>query len=130
MRKKPAAIPFNFLLDRLESLSPKTKPMFGCHAVYVGEKIVLIMRQKGDERHDNGVWLATAEEHHSSLKRVFPSMRPIRLFGGSSSSWQNIPVEADDFEESVMTACDMILKNDPRIGKIPVSKKKKSVRKR
>jgi len=38
--------------------------MFGCLAVYVKEKIVLILRDRRDETADNGVWLATTEDHH------------------------------------------------------------------
>ena len=104
--------------------------MFGCHAIYLGEKIVLILRNRNDEKHDNGVWLATTEEHHITLKKIFPSMRSIGVLGGKTSAWQNIPSDADDFEESVMTACEMVLKNDPRIGKIPKGKNKKTIRKR
>ncbi|HEX8041866.1 MAG TPA: hypothetical protein VF490_22120 [Chryseosolibacter sp.] len=122
--KKTSRVQFDFVLDRLEPLSPLVRPMFGCHAVYLGEKMVLITRKKETERHDNGVWIATAVEHHASLKKIFPSMRPIRLFGTKPSAWQNIPEDADDFEESVLTACELILKNDPRIGKIPVRKKR------
>jgi hypothetical protein len=104
--------------------------MFGCHAIYLGEKIVLILRNKEKAKHDNGVWLATTEEHHVSLKEIFPSMRSIRILGGKTSTWQNLPAEADDFEESVITACEMVLKNDPRIGKIPKGKNRKAIRKR
>jgi hypothetical protein len=103
--------------------------MFGCHAIYVGEKIVLILRKKENDLHDSGVWLATTADHHKSLKEKFPSMRPVSIFG-ATSSWQNIPMEADDFEECVLTACEMILKNDPRIGKVPKPKKKRVIRKR
>lgn len=134
--KKPNPVQFDFVLDRLEPLSPLVRPMFGCHAIYLGEKMILITRKKENDRHDNGVWIATAMEHHDSLRRIFPSMRPIRLFGTKPSAWQNLPEEADDFEESVLTACELILKNDPRIGKIPARKKrnaggkKKTLRKR
>jgi hypothetical protein len=104
--------------------------MFGCFAVYHGSKLVLILRDRKDHAHDNGVWLATTHQYHESLKKAFPSMRPIRLLGENTSAWQNLPVTAEDFEESVMLACEMILKNDPRIGKTPQSKKKKDLRKR
>ncbi|MGC1243475.1 MAG: hypothetical protein WA874_17915 [Chryseosolibacter sp.] len=130
MIRRTTSVPFDFVLDKLEPCSPVVKPMFGCHAVYVGEKIVLILRRKENHHHDNGVWLATTHEHHATLQSIFPSMRSIRLFGGRSSSWQNLPADADDFEESVITACEMILKNDARIGKITRAKKKKAVRKR
>jgi hypothetical protein len=104
--------------------------MFGCHAIYVSGKIVLILRRKETNKYDNGVWLATALEHHDSLKKILPCMRSIRMFGDGTSSWQNLPVAADNFEESVMTVCEMILKNDRRIGKVSTPKKKKTIRKR
>lgn len=99
--------------------------MFGCHAIYVSNKIVLILRKKENDV-DNGVWVATTTDHHESLRKIFPSMRSIKLFGEGESGWQVIPWDADDFEESVNLACDLILKNDPRIGKIPKPKKKKT----
>jgi len=35
-----------------------------------------------DERnHRNGVWLATTEEHHESLRREFRNMRSIQVLG-------------------------------------------------
>lgn len=124
--KNKSSIPFPFVLEQLEKRSPVIRPMFGCHAIYIEEKIVLILRKKGKYGHDNGVWIATYAEHHKSLKELFPSMRSIRLFGGEVSSWQNIPFEAADFEESVIGVCELILKNDPRIGKNPRIKKKKT----
>lgn len=119
------SIPFDFVLEKLITLDPVVKPMFGCHAIYIKEKIVLIVRKKGNSTEDNGVWIATTREHHPSLKIVFPSLRSIKIFGEKDSGWQIIPEVANDFEESVTTACEMILKNDSRIGKIPKKKKKK-----
>jgi hypothetical protein len=123
--RRTAPIPFDFVLDRLERCTPIVRPMFGCHAVYVEGKIVLILRSKENDRYDNGVWLATTHEHHASLKKVFPQMRSIRLFGGATSSWQNLPANESDFEASATTACEMILKNDPRIGRVPGSRRKR-----
>lgn len=40
--KKRKAVPHQFALDAIPALSPTTRPMFGCLAVYVAEKIVLI----------------------------------------------------------------------------------------
>jgi hypothetical protein len=122
--KKQAKIPFDFVLDRLDTAQPILRPMFGCYAIYVGKKMVLILRDRKDHPHDNGVWIATGEEHHAGLKKIFPNMRSIRLLG-KKSAWQNLPSTSDDFETSAIEACEMILKNDPRIGKIPLPKKKK-----
>jgi hypothetical protein len=73
------AEPHEFVLDAISALAPETRSMFGCLAVYVGEKIVLILRDKRDQTADNGVWLATTEQHHSSLRREFPNMRSIQV---------------------------------------------------
>jgi hypothetical protein len=116
-------IPFPFVLEYLDSMNPVTRPMFGCHSIYIGKKIVLILRQRKDHILDNGVWLATTPEHHASLKKIFPSMRSITYLGGGETNWQVLPLGADDFEEYVATACNLILRFDPRIGKVPKSKK-------
>jgi hypothetical protein len=117
--KQRKAIPHEFVLDAITALSPKTRSMFGCLAVYVEEKIVLILRDKRDETADNGVWLATTEEHHSSLRAEFPNMRSIRVFGKNVTGWQVLPVDAPDFEEAALRACELISDGDPRIGKVP-----------
>lgn len=117
--KQRKAIPHAFVLDAIAPLSPETRPMFGCRAVYVGDKIVLILRDKRDKTADNGVWLATTEEHHQSLRREFPSMRSIQVFGTEVTGWQVLPADAPDFEEAVLYACELVLAGDPRIGKVP-----------
>jgi hypothetical protein len=78
-QRKP--IPHAFVLDAISTLSPYTRPMFGCVAIYVKDKIVLILRDKPKSTADNGVWLATTQEHHQSLRREFPNMRSIQVLG-------------------------------------------------
>jgi hypothetical protein len=124
--KKPHTIPFEFVLEQLYSLDPIVKPMFGCHAIYVQNKIVLMLRRKEDFPEDNGVWVASTPEHKSKLKAEFPTLRSIGLFGEVTSTWQNLPQISDSFEEDVKRICELILKRDQRIGKIPKTKKKKS----
>jgi hypothetical protein len=111
--------PYEFVLEALSALSPITNPMFGCLAVYVEEKIVLILRDRPKNRADNGVWLATTQEHHESLRREFPSMRSIQVLGKKVTGWQVLPADAADFEGAALHACELILANDPRIGKVP-----------
>jgi hypothetical protein len=113
------SIPFNFVLEYLSSAHVVIRPMFGCHAIYKNNKIVLILRNKKEYPKDNGVWLATTLDHHESLKTDFPSMRSISLFGNGPSGWQNLTDDADDFEELAIKACLLILKGDRRIGKVP-----------
>jgi len=132
--KRRKKIPHEFVLDALSALTPFTRPMFGCLAVYVGDKIVLILRDKQTDTQDNGVWLATTEDHHASLRREFPNMRSIAVLGKKVTGWQLLPAGAPDFEESALRACELVHSGDPRIGKVPGSRKAKragtSVRKR
>lgn len=136
LRGKPRSrVPHEFVLDALEAIAPETKPMFGCLAVYVKEQVVLILRDHRDHPADNGVWLATRAEHHDSLRREFPHMRSIQLFGTPITSWQVLPSDASDFEESALHACELVLARDPRIGRVPaprrsVTQARKAVRKK
>jgi hypothetical protein len=111
-------VPHAFVLDALEPAAVDTQPMFGSLAIYLGEKIVLVLRDRKDDA-DNGVWIATTEEHHHSLRREFPSMRSISVLGKAVTGWQVIPADAEDFEEAALHACELVLKRDPRIGKVP-----------
>jgi hypothetical protein len=123
--KRRKAVPFEFVLDALSSLNPVTHPMFGCLAIYVGPKIVLILRDKTLPSPDNGVWLATTLEHHESLRSEFPHMRSIEVLGKAVTGWQVLPSDAPDFEESALRACELVIAGDLRIGKIPKAKKRK-----
>jgi len=121
------AVPFAFVLDALGSLAPRTRPMFGCLAVYVGSRIVLILRDKPGQDADNGVWLATTREHHESLRREFPGMRSIGSLGEGVTGWQVLPADAADFEEAALHACDLVLAGDRRIGKLPGARRPKRI---
>ena len=129
LTKARKQVPHEFVLDALSALSPITRPMFGCLAVYVEEKIVVILREKPGYPTDNGVWLATSEEHHQSLRSEFPYMRSIGLLGKKITGWQVLPSDAPDFEESALRACDLVLARDPRIGKVPQSRRKSRTKK-
>jgi hypothetical protein len=118
-------VPYEFVLDALSELDPMTRHMFSCLAVYVGEKIVLALRDRPNYPDDNGVWIATTVEHHKSLKRELPNMRSIGVLGKDVTGWQIIPADTPDFEESALHVCELILRHDPRIGKVPKSKKQR-----
>ncbi len=128
-------VPHEFVLEALAALSPRTRPMFGCLAIYVEDKIVLILRDKDKAGEtDNGVWLATTEDHHRSLRRDFPTMRSIKVLGKNAlgkkaTGWQVLPADAPDFEEAALRACEFVLAGDPRIGKVPGARRPKATKK-
>src|SRR5882762_671175 len=101
MRRK--SVPYEFVLDAISELSPETRPMFGCLAIYVGDKIVGVLRDKDSSGvEDNGMWLATTKEHHQSLQADFPNMRSIGVLGKGVTGWQILPADAPDFEEAAL----------------------------
>src|SRR5687768_12925810 len=119
-KKKP--VPFDFVVEQLFSVSPIVKPMFGCHALYLKDKILLVLRDRETDIQDNGIWIATTPDHHQSLTADFPSLRNIFVLGSSQSSWRNLPADNDNFESDAIKVCELILKGDIRIGKVPGKK--------
>lgn len=113
------------MLDGLELLAPETNPMFGSLAVYIGPKIVLILRDKRDGSANDGVWIATAQDHHETLRHDFPNMRSIQIRGKQINGWQLLAADSPDFESAALRACELILDRDPRIGKIPKAKRRR-----
>ena len=114
-------IPYEFVFDYLLPPDLTVKQMFGLFALYINEKIVLILRQRKDNPDTNGVWIATNQEHHKSLKNDIPSLRSIYTDadGTTETAWQLIPADTDDFEYSVIKVCELIKHGDNRIGRIP-----------
>ena len=123
------SIPFHFVLEYLMPLEPRTKPFFGCYGVYIGERIVFILRDKKTNTDCNGVWIATSPEHHKSLKKEFPGISSVAVLNDrrkdSETNWQMLKSDDDDFEAMAIKACELVLHGDPRIGKIPKPKKKR-----
>lgn len=125
IRKK---VPFEFVLEALDAVPIHTRAMFGCTAVYLEDRIMLVLRCKDDHPRDNGVWLGTSVEYHDSLRKLFPMMRSIEFLGAPPTNWQNIPESDPRFEAAVLRACELILSGDPRIGRVPKPRKPKRKR--
>ncbi len=125
---------FPFIFDELENsrVGPRifTRPMFGCHAIYVDEKIVLIMRKKEDRKRqpDNGLWVVVRSEFIEEIRKDFPNLQPIEMFahlkGQALSKWLNLREDDPQFEEDALRICQLVIQEDPRIGKVPQKKKK------
>ena len=120
-------IPFEFIFDYLLPIETTVKPYFGMFAIYSGERLLLMLRERDNQPEMNGIWIATAKGGHESLKKELPVLR---RFSGlketdSGNGWQMIPVTADEFEETAIKICELIARRDPRIGKIPPLKRKR-----
>lgn len=124
-RKSP---PFPFLVEALDPLNPEIRPMFSGYAVYVGNKIVAMLRDSLKQPEDNGVWLVLAEStapDDASLRRELPSLRRIQALGGKIGHWLLIPADGSGFEAESLHVCDLLLARDPRIGRVPKSRQRR-----
>jgi hypothetical protein len=124
-RKSP---PHPFVIEALATLHPEVRPMFSGYAVYLGDKIVCMLRDSPKSPEDNGIWLVlseTIDPASPTLRREFPSLRSIRLLGGAINHWLLIPSDSPSFESEALHACDLLLARDPRLGRIPKSRQTK-----
>jgi hypothetical protein len=126
-KPKPKSIPYPFILEALAPLHPEVRPMFSGHAVYIGDKIVFMLRDHQKSPQDNGLWLVFAENFDAvdtpkSLRKKFPSLRPIELLNGKIKHWLLLPSDSPNFESESLQACDLALAHDPRLGRIPKSR--------
>ncbi|MGH9679825.1 MAG: hypothetical protein ACRD4Y_07725 [Candidatus Acidiferrales bacterium] len=132
-RKKEPAFPFihDELFESILASRVRTHPMFGCHAVYIDEKIVFILRNKHEAKtlRDDGLWVAMMPEHRESLRLDYPALRPIEMFAARGregfGGWLNLPASEDGFEETALALCRLVIQGDPRIGKIPKARGKR-----
>jgi hypothetical protein len=118
--------PYPFVVDALMPLNPEVRRMFSGFAVYLGDHIVCMLRDSPKSPRDNGVWLVlseTANPTDPKLRREFPSLRSIELLGGAIGHWLLIPSDGPGFETEALHACDLLLRHDPRIGRIPKSRR-------
>jgi hypothetical protein len=123
-RRKTA--PHQFVLEALMPLEPEVRPMFSGFAVYIGDKIVLMLRDSPKSPADNGVWLVLSESAQlddAGILREFPSLRSIALLGGKIGHWRLIPSDSPTFEFEALRACELLLRKDSRLGRIPKSRK-------
>jgi hypothetical protein len=125
VRPKRRSAPYPFILEALAPLEPEVRPMFSGFAVYVGEKIVLMLRDSLKQPKDNGVWLVFSEAANLAdpgVRQDFPSLRLIDLLGGKIAHWRLIPADSSTFESEALYACELLLKHDLRFGRIPQSR--------
>jgi hypothetical protein len=124
---KPArAIPFDFVLEQLAPLELTTRPMFGCTAIYVEDRIVFVLRKRGDA--DDGVWVAFEPARTEEMLALLPRLQGIELLG-NSRGWRKLAADSASFEEDVLRACALLRGGDERLGKVPESRKRSPARK-
>jgi hypothetical protein len=125
-QKPKPRVPHEFVVEALAPLDPEVRRMFSGFSVYIGDRIVFMLRDHLKSPRDNGIWLVLSEETNPadrSLRRDFPSLRKIELLGGAIGHWLLIPSDGQDFEREAMRACELVLNRDARIGRVPKSRR-------
>ena len=118
--------PHPFVVEALMPFNPEVRRMFSGFAVYLGDRIVCMLRDHPKSPRDNGVWLVLSESTNPAdpeLRREFPSIRSIELLGNKIGHWLLIPTDSPSFEMEALHACDLLLRHDPRFGRIPKSRR-------
>lgn len=119
-------LPHSFVLEALAEMEPEVRRMFSGWAVYIGDQIVCMLRDHAKHPKDNGVWLVLSPEvdpKDASIRRDFPSIRRIELLGGKIQHWLLLPSDDPRFEAEAQHACELILRRDRRIGRVPASRR-------
>jgi hypothetical protein len=113
--------PFQWLLEPAEA-EPSffQKPMFGCQAVYLFGRLVLVLAADKEEPW-NGLLVCTSREFHSVLIGEYPALQPHPVLG----KWLYLAQAHDGFEETAQQLVHQIVKNDPRIGVEPGVRRRK-----
>ena len=113
-----ASTPFDFVLDYLPA-GINVKKMFGMHYIYLGKRILMILRKSQREPEWNGVWIATSRTHHESLKNEVSALGAFFLDDNDRhSNWLLLKDDAENFEGDAIKVCELIAHGDPRIGKV------------
>jgi len=110
--------PFSFVLEELAPLRPSVKRIFGFAYVYLDDRLLFSLRQSPKRPASNGMWLYTTTEHIESLASEFPQLSRRYLWRSGKNAWVILASKLEGFEEYVLTACDLILRGDARIGRV------------
>ena len=112
--------PLDWLLPELKARPDfVSKPMFGCKAVYLRGRLVLVLAARVEPW--NGVLCPTEREHHVSLRHQFETLMPHPIL----PKWLYLSMEHDGFEQTALKLVDCILAGDGRIGIEPGAKNSK-----
>jgi hypothetical protein len=112
--------PFPFVLEELSPIRPTIKHWFGFTSIYLDEKLLCSLRDSAKQTNTNGMWLYTTAEHVESLAKEFPDLPKRQLWRSRSGNkaWVVLASRLEGFEEYAFKACELILRADPRIGRV------------
>jgi hypothetical protein len=106
-----AVHPLAWVIEPLASeASLVVRPMFGCRAVYVSGRMVLVLA--ASEEPWRGVLVPTERAHHAALIADCPALRPHLVL----PKWLYLPEAAASFERDAAWLVARVRAGDPRVG--------------
>ncbi|TND06513.1 MAG: hypothetical protein FD123_3448 [Bacteroidetes bacterium] len=115
-----ASLAFAFVPERLISMNPEVKSMFGAHMVYLQDKMVFFLCDILKKPQHKGVWVCVSPENFDAALKLFSASVRESNKNSKGRKWIFIAAAADDFEEQVNFACDLVLRKNTLIGRTPV----------
>ena len=110
-------IPYDFILQSLYPVRLKVVKMLGGYGLYQEKRLLFFLRDRDSELEFNGVFIATQPRFYEELQKEIHHSKMEFDFDGSHNSWIFISEDLDDFKEKVNKACELVKKDDLRIGK-------------
>lgn len=126
MARKKRSNALQWVVEELaESDSYFQKAMFGCEAIYLHGRMMVVLADRGKPDWQ-GVLLPTAREQHAAIIADFPALAPHGVLG----KWLYLPERHDEFEEIIPEVMACIAEGDSRFGVEPgAPRKRKKVKK-
>jgi hypothetical protein len=119
-KKKKPQNPFLWVVDAImEEPSYIDKAMFGCRAIYLHGRLVLLLTSGAEPW--NGLLIPTDHQFHESIKQDFPSVIQHPVL----KKWLYLPEAFEDFETVASDIVGTIRTGDHRFGVEPRERKRK-----
>jgi hypothetical protein len=111
--------PFEFIFDYLLPIETEVLPFFGMFAVRSRGKLLLLLRDRKNEPDKNGIWIATVGDGAVSLQKELAGALILFERKSKKDEWLLIHPDSEAFERSAIAVCELIVRRDPRIGRVP-----------
>jgi hypothetical protein len=122
-KKKPKTHPLLWVIESLiEEPSYLQKPMFGCLAIYLHGRLMLVLAS-GQEPW-NGLLIPTEHQFHDAIVKEFQEVVQHSVL----KKWLYLPEATEDFETVASDIVEAVRMNDQRFGVEPkerISKRKR-----
>jgi hypothetical protein len=118
-QKKPKTHPLLWVVESLmEEPSYLQKPMFGCLAIYLHGRLMLVLCS-GEEPW-NGLLIPTEHQFHDAIRQEFRNVVQHSVL----KKWLYLPEATEDYETLASDIVEAVKINDQRFGVEPKERKR------